>query len=124
LQTIAYRQETTFPLDPDPGDNTSTSTSEEIPTIEPWRLDRSLFPEAEAGVYYNSTHNLTQNDYYSFSESSLDNSSSHLAGSEIDDFLTSVDEAQPATPVQKYINSTSGQSPAHSFNKKNSEKFR
>ncbi|PGH30318.1 hypothetical protein GX50_06912 [[Emmonsia] crescens] len=114
-------QENLFPFEPDPNDK---FPEEIIYSIDPRLLTLSPSPEAEAGDYYN-TQNLTQYDYHSFSESSLDNSSSpYLADSEIGDSLTgTVDEAQPATPVQKYNNSTSGQSPAHSLNTNCSAKF-
>ncbi|QSS64090.1 hypothetical protein I7I51_01152 [Histoplasma capsulatum] len=115
---------TIFQFDPDPKDD----FTEDI-TIDPQLLILSPSPEAETGVYYNSQisnelQNITQDDAYSLSGSSLDHSSSPLAGSIIEDFLLSTaDKAQTASPVQEHDLSTSGQNPAHSLEANHSVKL-
>ncbi|EEH07556.1 predicted protein [Histoplasma capsulatum G186AR] len=125
-KTIEYLQgnPTIFQFDPDPKDD----FTEEI-TIDPQLLILTPSPEAETGVYYNSQisnglQDITQDDSYSLSGSSLDHSSSPLAGSIIEDFLLSTaDKAQTASPVQEHDLSTSGQNPAHSLGKNHSVKL-
>ncbi|KAL2375004.1 hypothetical protein RJZ57_000507 [Blastomyces gilchristii] len=118
LKTIEYLQEnpSIFQFDPDPKEPFTEGF------IDPRVLTLSRSPEVEEGAYYNSPipgrqQDITQDDaYYSLSESSLDYSSSYLAGCEIEDFLRcTADEAQPATTVRNDTCSPSGQSPAHSL---------
>ncbi|EEQ91123.2 uncharacterized protein BDCG_06243 [Blastomyces dermatitidis ER-3] len=111
LKTIEYLQEnpSIFQFDPDPKEPFTEGF------IDPRVLTLSRSPEVEEGAYYNSPipgrqQDITQDDaYYSLSESSLDYSSSYLAGCEIEDFLRcTADEAQPATT--RHLGSVHGES--------------